>query len=36
MSAFQFAQIGVIRSPKEKFAVPRQPVWSNTAAANFI
>ena len=26
MSAFQFAQIGVIRSPyKEKFAVPRQP-----------
>lgn len=26
MSDFQFAQIGVIRSPyKEKFAVPRQP-----------
>ncbi|EPA3720434.1 tRNA (N6-threonylcarbamoyladenosine(37)-N6)-methyltransferase TrmO [Klebsiella aerogenes] len=26
MSAFQFAQIGVIRSPyKEKFAIPRQP-----------
>jgi tRNA-Thr(GGU) m(6)t(6)A37 methyltransferase TsaA len=37
MSAFQFEQIGVIRSPyKEKFAVPRQPVWSNTAAANCI
>lgn len=37
MSAFQFAQIGVIRSPyKEKFAVPRQLVWLNTAAENFI
>jgi tRNA-Thr(GGU) m(6)t(6)A37 methyltransferase TsaA len=37
MSAFQFAQIGVIRSPyKEKFAVPASQVWSNTAAANCI
>jgi hypothetical protein len=37
MSAFQFAQIGVIRSPyKEKFAVPRQPGLVNTAAENFI
>jgi tRNA-Thr(GGU) m(6)t(6)A37 methyltransferase TsaA len=31
MSAFQFEQIGVIRSPyKEKFAVPASRVWSNS------
>jgi tRNA (Thr-GGU) A37 N-methylase len=37
MSAFQFEQIGVIRSPyKEKFAVPASRVWSKAAAANFI
>jgi tRNA (Thr-GGU) A37 N-methylase len=37
MSDFQFAQIGVIRSPyKEKFAVPASLGWLKTAAANYI
>ena len=37
MSDFQFAQIGVIRSPyKEKICRPRQPGLVKTAAANYI